>query len=121
MPYESKRHPPITMRRFLRRMATHSAAAGVVVAFSLAIGIAGYMHYERLDWREAFLNSAMLLGGMGPVDMPHTNGGRLFAGVFALYAGLVVLIVIGILMAPVVHRFLHRFHWADEETRRSRE
>lgn len=120
MLYESRHHPPITLRRFLRRMATHSAAAAVVVAISLAIGMAGYMHYERLDWREAFLNTTMLLGGMGPVDMPRTDAGKLFAGCYALYAGLVVLVVVGILMAPVVHRFLHRFHWADEASRRSR-
>lgn len=118
MLYEGKKHPPITLRRFLRRMATHSAAAAGIVLFSLVIGIAGYMHYERLDWREAFLNTAMLLGGMGPVDMPQTDGGKLFAGVFALYAGLVVLFVVGIVMAPVIHRFLHHFHWSDEDSRR---
>jgi hypothetical protein len=78
------------------------------------------MHYEHLDWREAFLNTAMLLGGMGPVDMPQSEGGKLFAGLYALYAGLVVLIVVGIVMAPVIHRFLHRFHWSDDDTPRSR-
>ncbi len=116
MLYESRHHPPIPLRRFLRRMATHSAAAGVVVAVSLAIGMAGYMGYESLGWRDAFLNAAMLLGGMGPVDMPHTDAGKLFAGSYALYCGLVVLVIVGILMAPVVHRFLHHFHWADEKT-----
>lgn len=117
MIYESRHHPPISKRRFLQRMATHSAVAAVVVVFSLGIGMAGYMRLEHLDWREAFLNSAMLLGGMGPVDIPQTGSGKLFAGCYALYSGLVVLIVIGILMAPVVHRFLHRFHWADEKAR----
>lgn len=120
MVYESKKHPPITLRRFLRRVVTHTALAVGVVLFSLMVGIAGYMHYEALDWREAFLNTAMLIGGMGPIDMPKTDGGKLFAGVYALYAGLVVLIVVGIIMAPVVHRFLHRFHWADDESPRSR-
>ena len=117
MIYESRHHPPISMRRFLRRMVSHSAAALVVVALSLGIGMTGYMRLEHLDWRDAFLNSAMLLGGMGPVEMPQTPSGKIFAGCYALYAGLVVLIVIGILMAPVVHRFLHRFHWADEQSR----
>ena len=120
MPYESRKHPPITLRRFLRRMVTHTAAAAVIVVFSLVVGIAGYMHCERLDWREAFLNSAMLLGGMGPVDMPQTDGGKLFAAVYALYAGLMVLAVFGIIMAPVIHRFLHHFHWADDDSPRSR-
>lgn len=117
MLYESQHHPPIPLRRFLHRMARHSVAAAAVVAVSLAIGMAGYMRYESLGWHDAFLNSAMLLGGMGPVDMPHTDAGKLFAGSYALYCGLVVLVIVGILMAPVVHRFLHRFHWADEKTR----
>jgi hypothetical protein len=74
----------------------------------------GYMHYERLPWRDAFLNSAMLLGGMGPVDAPRTPGGKLFAGAYALYAGLVFLVAIAIVVAPLVHRLLHRFHWDEK-------
>jgi hypothetical protein len=75
----------------------------------------GYVHYERLAWRDAFLNAAMLLGGMGPVDAPRTDAGKIFAGLYALYAGLVFLIVAGVLLAPVVHRVLHRFHWESRE------
>lgn len=118
MIYEGKKHPPIPLRRFVRRMATHSAAAAGIVLVSLVVGIGGYMHYESLAWREAFLNTAMLLGGMGPVDMPQTDGGKVFAGLYALYAGFVVLFVVGIMMAPVIHRFLHHFHWSDEDTTR---
>jgi len=117
MIYESRHRPPISMRRFLRRMATHTAFAIAVVTISLGIGMSGYMRLEHLDWREAFLNSAMLLGGEGPIDVPKTPNGKLFAGFFALYAGFVVLVVVGVLMAPVVHRFLHRFHWADDQAR----
>ena len=73
--------------------------------------MAGYEYFEGLAWRDAFLNAAMLLGGMGPVETPQTPGGKLFAGLYALYAGLVFLIVAGILFAPGVHRLLHRFHW----------
>ena len=75
--------------------------------------MAGYMHYERLVWRDAFLNAAMLLGGMGPVDRPVTDGGKVFAGAYALYAGLLFLFVLAIILAPVVHRILHRFHWDE--------
>ncbi|MFL6713534.1 MAG: hypothetical protein ACJ8LN_11490 [Sulfurifustis sp.] len=71
----------------------------------------GYMYFEQLAWRDAFLNSAMLLGGMGPVDAPRTNGGKIFAGIYALYAGLVFLVSAGLLFAPFVHRLLHKFHW----------
>lgn len=100
------------------REAAHFGLATVLVAFSLAIGMWGYEHFERLAWRDAFLNTAMLLGGMGPVNAPQTGEGKLFAGVFALYAGLVFLIVAGLVLAPIVHRLLHRLHWDAEESGR---
>ena len=90
------------------------AAGGLIVLGSLAIGMLGYARFERLSWLDAFLNAAMLLGGMGPVDPPRTDGGKLFAGLYALYSGLVLLVLAGIVLAPVVHRILHRFHWTDE-------
>jgi hypothetical protein len=95
-------------------MVGHGAAALLLLAASLALGMWGYVRYEALPWREAFLNSAMLLGGMGPVDAPRTDAGRLFAGGYALYAGLVFLVTASLLLAPLVHRLLHRFHWPDE-------
>lgn len=112
--YEARRHPPISRARFLRRLAGHAAVATLLLALSLGLGMAGYVAFERLSPVDAFLNTAMLLGGMGPVDMPHSEAGKLFAGVYALYAGLVFLVVAGLLMAPVVHRLLHRFHWQDD-------
>jgi len=92
-------------------MLWHFAVATALVLGSLLIGMAGYALYEGLAWRDAFLNAAMLLGGMGPVEVPRTEGGKLFAGLYALYAGLVFLVAVGIVLAPVVHRLLHRFHW----------
>jgi hypothetical protein len=109
--YESKSHPPLPRGRFLRRVLRHAAAAAAVVVVSLAIGMAGYEHFERLPWRDAFLNSAMIAGGMGPVDAPHTDGGKVFAGLYALYSGLVFIVTAGLLLTPVVHRVLHKFHW----------
>jgi hypothetical protein len=88
-----------------------------LVAGSLLLGMAGYAHFEGLAWRDAFLNAAMLLGGMGPVDAPRTDGGKVFAGLYALYAGLVFLVAVAILLAPVVHRLLHKFHWDRDESR----
>ncbi len=111
--YEPRDHPPLSRRHFARRLAGHLAIAGGIVASSLLIGMAGYEHYERLPWRDAFLNSAMLLGGMGPVSAPQTPGGKLFAGFFALYAGLIFLVVAALLGAPVCHRLLHKLHWDD--------
>jgi hypothetical protein len=76
--------------------------------------MAGYMSWEHLPWRDAFLNAAMLLGGMGPVNPLRTDGGKIFAGVYALYAGLVFIIVSGLLVAPIFHRVLHLFAWEKE-------
>jgi hypothetical protein len=92
-------------------MASHLGVAAVLVALSLVIGMWGYEHYEHLAWRDAFLNTAMLLGGMGPVDAPRSNGGKIFAGIFALYAGGVFLLVAGLFLAPVIHRIAHRLHF----------
>jgi hypothetical protein len=88
-----------------------------LVTGSLLLGMAGYAYFEGLAWRDAFLNAAMLLGGMGPVDAPRTDGGKVFAGLYALYAGLVFLVAVAILLAPVVHRLLHKFHWDRDESR----
>jgi hypothetical protein len=76
--------------------------------------MAGYSYFESLAWRDSLLNSAMLLGGMGPVNLPVTNGGKMFAAAYALYAGLIFIVITGILLAPLVHRILHRFHWSEE-------
>ena len=114
--YEPRHHPPLARRHFLRRMAAHFAVASGLVAGSLAIGMAGYAYFEGLGWRDAFLNASMLLGGMGPVESPQTRGGKLFAGVYALYCGLVVLVAAAVLLAPAIHRLLHKFHWSQDRT-----
>lgn len=113
--YESRKHRPLPRPHFLRRLLLHFVGATGLLLGSLLIGMAGYAHYERLSWLDAFLNSAMLLGGMGPVESPQTAGGKVFAGVYALYAGLVFLVVTGLVLAPVVHRLLHTFHWDGGE------
>ena len=92
-------------------MADHVALAAALVGVSLLVGMWGYEHYEHLPWRDAFLNTAMLLGGMGPVDPLHSNGGKVFAGLFALYSGMVFLVVAGLLLVPVIHRIAHLFHF----------
>jgi len=74
----------------------------------------GYVSIEHLSWIDAFLNAAMLLGGMGPVDPPKTDAGKLFAGIFALYAGLVFVVTAAMIFAPLLHRLLHRFHWNEK-------
>jgi hypothetical protein len=113
--YEHRGARPVTRPVFLRRVAAHAAAAVLLLAASLALGMWGYSHFEGLAWRDAFLNAAMLLGGMGPVDAPRTPSGKVFAGVYALYAGLVFLVTAGLLAAPLLHRLMHRFHFQEDE------
>jgi hypothetical protein len=112
--YERRHQRPLDRRHFRQRLLRHSAVALALVVFSLVGGMAGYVYFESLSWTDAFLNAAMLLGGMGPVNAPQTEGGKVFAGSYALFAGLVFLIVAGILAAPIVHRILHRFHWEQD-------
>ncbi|HXM82998.1 MAG TPA: hypothetical protein VN929_13845 [Burkholderiales bacterium] len=113
--YEHRRSPLLPARLYYIRLARHAALALAILLVSLGAGMAGYSYFEGLGWRDAFLNSAMLLGGMGPVDAPQTPGGKLFAGFYALYAGLVFLVTGGILLAPIVHRLLHRFHLEERK------
>jgi hypothetical protein len=111
--YESKSHAPLSRRRFIGRVLRHLALALALAVVSVAIGMAGYEYFEGLLWRDAFLNSAMIAGGMGPVDAPRTNAGKVFAGLYALYSGLVFIATAALLLAPVVHRVMHKFHWED--------
>ena len=116
LPYEHKTEPLLPFRLFLHRLAGHALAALLLAVFSLAVGVVGYHVTEGLSWLDALLNAAMILGGMGPVDELHTVGGKLFASFYALFAGVVFLFTIGILMAPIAHRVLHRLHLeADRE------
>ena len=112
--YEHRRKPILTPTQFAVRMAWHFAFAGTLVVLSLFIGMWGYHHFENLSWLDGFVNAAMLLGGMGPVNPLQTDAGKFFAGMYALYAGLVFLIVAGVLMAPVIHRIAHRVHLLEE-------
>ena len=115
--YETRGHPPLPPRVFARRMSRHAIFVVALLAGSIFIGMWGYEHFEHLAWRDAFLNSAMLLGGMGPVDPLRTPNGKLFAGLFALYAGIVFLFSAGLLIAPIAHRVLHRFHWESGKSK----
>jgi predicted branched-subunit amino acid permease len=115
--YERLSDPVLPLHHFRRRLA-HSATIAVgLVVISLSIGMLGYRGLEGLSWPDAFLDASMLLGGMGPVHSPQTLAGKLFAGVYALYCGLVVIALAGILLAPVAHRMLHKFHAeTDDDT-----
>ena len=107
---EAKGQPLLSRQAFARRIARFALLAIGIIAISLAIGIVGYHYFEHLGWSDALLNASMILGGMGPVDRPHTFEGKLFASFYALFAGIVFLISVGVLLAPILHRFMHRFH-----------
>ncbi len=112
--YEHRGQRLLVRRHFIRRLLFHLALAAGIVAAALLVGMSGYVYFEQLSWLDAFLNAAMLLGGMGPVESPRTDGGKLFAGSYALFAGLIFLVVAGILLGPVVHRIMHQLHMEEE-------
>jgi hypothetical protein len=108
--YERRGDQLLPRREFAWRLWRHFLIAQAAVAISLLIGIFGYHFLAHLAWIDSFLNSAMLLGGMGPVGDIPTVSGKIFAGLFALYAGLVLIAASAVLLTPVLHRVLHRLH-----------
>ena len=94
-------------------MVGHFLIATGPIALSLCLGMWGYLYFEDLSWTDAFLNAAMLLGGEGPVAVPQTEGGKLFAGAYALFSGLLLVALAAYLLAPVFHHVLRRFHWDE--------
>jgi len=104
-------HKPLPPRaHFVRRLLRNLAIAAVVAMAALFIGMWGYHGLEGMSWLDAFLNASMILGGMGPVGNLHTSAGKFFAGCYALFSGVMFLSMSAILLAPVLHRFLHRMH-----------
>ena len=108
--FEHHRRPLLSKAQFRRRVAGSVAAAAAILVASLGAGIAGYHFLETLPWIDALLNAAMILGGMGPVHELRTTAGKLFATCYALFSGIVFITVAAIILAPILHRFLHRFH-----------
>lgn len=117
--YEHRRDRLVPRSVFYRRVAKNGVVALAVVCGSLALGILGYRFTEGLSWLDALLNASMILGGMGPVAALRTPAGKLFASFYALFSGIAFLSVAGILFAPVLHRFLHKFHLESDDRPRS--
>lgn len=108
--FEHKSNPLLPRRAFIRRMGGCALlSAGISVA-SLFIGMAGYHGFEGMAWVDAFVNASMILGGMGPLGTLNTSAGKIFAGFYALFCGLIFVTIITILLAPIFHRALHKFH-----------
>lgn len=114
--YEHRAQKLISKAEFLRRLGHSLLVALLLIGVALGIGMIGYREIERMSWTDAFLNAAMILGGMGPVDAMKTESGKIFAGCYALFSGLAFLALAGLLFGPVAHRILHSFHYeADRE------
>jgi hypothetical protein len=106
----TSKHPPLpSVRVFISRIIRNLLIGFAIIAFSLGLGMIGYSYFEKMNWIDSYLNATMILSGMGPVSTLQTDGGKLFAGSYALFSGIVFLVVIAIIIAPIFHRFLHRF------------
>lgn len=112
--FEHKHEPLISKQEFTRRLVSNASIGFVVLAIAWLIGIVGYKVTEGMSWIDAILNASMILGGMGPVDTLHSNASKLFASFYAIFSGVVFLAVFGVIVAPVYHRIMHRFHLQEE-------
>jgi hypothetical protein len=112
--FEHRSAPLLPRSAYLARLAKSAALSGALVCVSLGIGVWGYMQFAGLGFVDALLNASMILTGMGPVNPMESNGAKLFASAYALFSGVAFLTIIGLLVSPIVHRFLHRFHLEAE-------
>jgi hypothetical protein len=112
--YEHRKQPLAKTSVFIKRLILNALIGLLLLLFSLGVGILGYHFLEKLPWIDALLNASMILGGMGPVSPLKTTAGKIFASVYALYSGVILLASVGVLITPIFHRILHHFHLADE-------
>ncbi len=115
--YESVSQPVAHFHLYLRRQLRSLAVGMVLIAVGLLAGMLGYHHFVGLSWIDSYENAAMILSGMGPLASPDTFAGKFFAGSYALFSGIAVLAIAGVIAAPLVHRFLHRLHADSEDSR----
>ena len=113
--FETKSDDLLPRGAFLARMGRSFGGAMVIVALSLLMGSAGYHYFASLPWVDSLLNASMILTGMGPVDTMTTTAGKLFASFYALYSGIAFLTLMAVMLAPLVHRLLHKFHLEQVE------
>jgi hypothetical protein len=116
--FEHFSDPLLSRVKFLLRFARNFMAALALILGSLFLGMLGYRHFDPMSWTDAFLNASMILSGMGPVGSPTTDAGKIFAGTYALYSGFVVILASGLVLAPLLHRMLHRFHLSGEHRKK---
>ena len=108
--FERRGQPVASRRKFLNRMLVAIGLWTILTIVGLAVGIAGYAGFEGMSLIDAYVNAAMILAGMGPMGELKTTAGKIFAGSYAIFSGLVIVIATGVILAPIFHRILHRFH-----------
>lgn len=114
--FEKFRQPLLPSHKFLWRLLRAITFGLILIILAMLVGMVGYHYFEQMDWITSFSNAAMILSGMGPLSPLLTSGGKIFAGLYALFSGLAFIIIMGVIFAPVYHRFLHQFH-LDEENK----
>ena len=113
--FEARHQDVLPVPRFVLRVVRFVGAAILLVVVALGIGVAGYHWVAGMGLVDAFLNASMILTGMGPVSTMPTTAAKLFAAFYALFSGLVFITVMGVILAPIAHRVLHRFHVDPED------
>ena len=108
--FENKNSPLLPRKEFIGRMSRCVGLSAAIAMATLATGMIGYRLFENMGWADAFANASMILSGMGPLGNLNTTGGKIFAGCYALFCGLVFCTILAVLLAPIFHRFLHKFH-----------
>lgn len=108
--FERRRELLASRRVFFIRLIWAIAFGGILIALALFLGMMGYHYFEHMPWVDAFVNAAMILSGMGPLGVLATSAGKIFAGCYALFSGLIFILIVSIIFAPVIHRYFHKFH-----------
>lgn len=108
--YENRKEQLLTTAQFVRRVFQHFGYATASAVIALLAGVAGYHYLADLNWVDSLLNASMILGGMGPVDALKTDGAKIFASLYALFSGLLFIGILGLLLAPFIHRVMHKLH-----------
>ncbi|GAA0776792.1 two pore domain potassium channel family protein [Castellaniella ginsengisoli] len=108
--YESRNDPLLPTAHFRRRLAWHAGYALLLVAATLCIGVFGHRFLGGHDWHDALMNAAFIIGGIGTYAMPESSGGKIFSAVYGFFVGLVVMATLGVVLAPIAHRIMHKFH-----------
>ena len=114
MLFEHPSQKLLPRRKFYHRLGRSIGSGFALLGFSLGIGIFGYHFIGGLAWIDAFLDAAMILSGMGPLSQLHSDPAKLFAGCYAIYCGLALITIAAVILSPVIHRALHKFHLEDD-------